>query len=278
MIHDFLNKTTNHIAIYARLSFLLALGAASSAFCQVSAPSDTSDNSVLRKFEKSAQPSPEKPAAPYQAQEANRRYSNDKQDSHGNAFGNEMFNLVMDVMAESGKITLSRLSSDTDLAQQRVVGDILIPFVRYDFAYQNISSNIIANSHRVEAGYGPFALSLEDYAFHEQAPDNTLTIKQQLLLYRMSVNRIFEVDFGLGQTIVSGAKRTTLDTFSIPLRLAFSENIALEFRPTWANTIDDYEIALHWGRQYGSVKIGYRTLISTGDALSGPFAGFSLCY
>ncbi len=89
----------------------------------------------------------------------------------------------------------------------------------------------------------------------------------------MSLSRTAEVDFGLGRSIVYGTQRTELNAISLPVRLVVSENVALELHPIWADTMDDYEIALNWGRQYRSLKIGYRSLVAADASLSGPFAG-----
>jgi hypothetical protein len=261
----------------ARLISLLLLGGTSAAHCQESAPPD-GNSSVLRKFEKSVQPHPYKPVQPAPVPAPAPYRTHNRNESLGNTLANELINTGMDVVAELGKITMQRLSPDTDATLRRNDGDLLIPFVRYDFAHQIISGNIFANNHRLEAGYGPFAVLYEDYIFHEQAPGNTLTINRQMLVYRMSANKTIEVDFGLGQTILYGSQRTPLDTVTIPVRIIVSEGVALELRPTWANTMDDYELALHWKYQFGSLKIGYRSLISSGEALNGPFAGFSLYY
>lgn len=258
-----------------RLIIFLGVSSASVAFCQDYTTPDANGNSVLRKFEKSVQPRPGNPAESSPPPAPRNR---EVHDDLGDRLANELVNTAMDVVADLGEFTMQRVSPEADAALRRNDGDILIPFVRYDFAYQDVSANIFANSHRLEAGYGPFALLLEDYTFHEQLPADTLTISRQLLLYRMSANRMIEVDFGLGQSIISDAQHTTLNSISLPVRLLVSENVALELRPTWSETMDDYEIALHWGRQFGSVTIGYRTLISPGETLGGPFAGFAVYY
>lgn len=259
------------------LVFLFLSGSSLDAFCQSSNPPD--DNSMLQKFEKSVQPPADKPANPQPAPAPDHDKNNHKDDL-GDELAQDMMDVVVDVVAELGRATTQRLSPKTDISLRRDDGDILIPFVRYDFAYQNISSNIDAHINRLEAGYGSVGLMLENYVLRERIPSNTLTINRQMLLYRMSMNRSVEVDFGLGQSVISGLQRTTLNSLSLPVKviLGENENIALELRPTWANTMDDYEIALLWVKSFGSLKIGYRSLNSSGATLNGPYAGFAFHY
>lgn len=255
------------------LVLFLTCSSAPDAFCQ------NQPDSKLGKFEKSVQPPPGKPADPAPPPEHHRDKDNhhDNDDSDGE-LGEQIIIISVGIVAGLGIMTMERLSPDSEAHTRRDKGDILIPFVRYDFAYQNISSTINANIERLEAGYGPFALFFENYAFQERAPSNTLTIEQQMFLYRMSMSKTAEVDFGIGKSVISGAQRTTLNSISLPVKIALNENVALEFRPTWADTVNDYELALLWGKPFWSVKAGYRTLNSPGVSLHGPFAGFALYY
>ncbi len=186
--------------------------------------------------------------------------------------------LMVEIIGDVSSATLQRLNASADPAIRRNEGDTLLPFVRYDFFRQSVATNVSANDQRLEAGYGPVAFLLEHYMFREQIPNATLTIERQMFLYRASFDRTVEVDFGVGQTNIYGLQRTTLSSVSIPIRIAFNDNVTLEFRPTKADTMDDYEAALHFGGQYGSFKVGYRTLVGSGASLSGPFAGFAAYY
>jgi hypothetical protein len=234
--------------------------------------SSASDTSTLRKFERSLQS---------QGQASTRPATISDQSSHNNLRSGAGFNLSDDFtnwLGELGQETWQRLDPESSNVTWRKHGDFTIPFIRYDFAYQHVAYNIHADSHRVEAGYGPFAILLEDYTFSESAPDNKLTSSRQLLLYRMSAVPMFEVDIGLGQTTITDVQKTTFGTFSMPVRIVLGENMDVEFRPAWAGTLSDYELALHLGQQYGSVKLGYRTLNSPDSSLGGPFLGISVYY
>lgn len=277
---------------------VLMLGASASAYCQ-QAPTD---NSPLRRFERGVQtptsqppsqtssqptqtsyqtyPPPYDPFAPpgsssgyYQSQRDGRPLGDDLV---GELMG-DMVGAVVGIAGHMGALTLQRLGSGADADTRREEGDILVPFVRYDFFRQQVVSNIYATDHRLEVGYGPVALLVEKYTFYQQ-PNDTLTINRKLFLYRMSPTRNAEIDLGFGETVVSGLQNTSLGTFSLPIAVMLGDNVSLEFRPTWSNNLDDYEGAVHVGGRYGSLKLGYRSLSTNGAVLNGPFAGFSLYY
>ena len=240
-----------------------------------------SDTSVLRSFEKGAQPAPEKRNEPYYAAPTHNSTSTSTS-REGNGLGDELaqdfMDGVMNVLIAGGQYSMQRVASGKYDSLHRNAGEPLIPFLRYDFAYQHVSSSIDARIHRFESGYGPIALLLEDFTFNESAPSNTLEIERQMLMYRMSVGNEAEVDLGIGKSIITGMQRTTIDVISLPVKFMIGENTSVELRPVWGGTVDDYEVALHWGMQFASLKIGYRLLSSPGASLNGPFAGVAFYY
>lgn len=237
------------------------------------------DTSVLHGFEKSVQSAPENNQQNAPRTESSRRREHD--DGVGYELGEELVEGFMDVamtlLAEGGRSTLRRLDPAADAPSHRDDGDPSIPFVRYDFGYQRVSARIDAHINRLEGGYGPVALFLEDYSFNETSPASTLNIRRHMLLYRMS-GKLAEIDIGLGESVISGMQRTAVGAVSLRGRFMLGENVSMEFMPIWGGGMSDYELALQWGRQYGSLKTGYRTLHSPGASLSGPFAGFALYF
>jgi hypothetical protein len=244
-----------------------------------SSSSHGADTSVLHSFEKSVQSAPEnnRQNNPQTASSPRREHD----DGVGYELGEEiiegLLDVTMTILAEGGRSTLRRLDPAMDATLQRTDGDPSIPFVRYDFGYQRVSANIDAHINRLEGGYGPVALFLEDYSFNETSPASTLKIQRHMLLYRMSGKRA-EIDMGLGESVISGMRRTTVGAVSLRGRFMLGENVSMEIMPVWGGGMSDYELALQWGRQYGSLKIGYRTLHSLDASLSGPFAGFALYF
>ncbi len=281
------------------LIVLLALGASASAYCQ-QAPND---NSPLRRFEKGVQTPSSQPSAQTPSQPSTQTYyppypqsyqpydpfappgsSNNYQggrrppsdDLVGELMG-DMLGTVIGIAGQMGVMTMQRLDSGADSAKRREEGDLLVPFLRYDFFRQHAIANIYATDHRLEVGYGPIALLVEKYTFYQQ-PNDTLTINRKLFLYRMSPTRNAEIDLGSGESVVSGLQNISLGAFSLPIVIMLGDNVALEFRPTWSHTMDDYEGVVHVGGQFGSLNLGYRYLSTSGAVLNGPFAGFSLYY
>ncbi len=245
--------------------------------------SQGADTSVLRKFEKSIPPAPEghRQNNPQPEPPRERKHDEDIGSELGEAIVEGMVNVTMSILAAGGRSSLRRLDPgtdpDTEAPLLRNDGEPLIPFVRYDFGYQRVSANIAGHIHRLEGGYGPVALFLEDYTLNESAPAASLNIQRQMILYRMSGSRA-EFDIGLGQSVISGAHRTEMGAVSLRGRFMLSETVSMDILPTWGGGMDDYELALHWGRQFGSLKIGYRRLHTPSTSLGGPFAGFALYF
>lgn len=87
-----------------------------------------------------------------------------------------------------------------------------------------------------------------------------------------------EIDIGLGESVISGMQRTAVGVVSLRGRFMFGENVSVDIMPIWGSGMSDYELAMQWGRQFGSMRIGYRTLRSPVVSLSGPFAGLALYF
>jgi hypothetical protein len=49
----------------------------------------------------------------------------------------------------------------------------------------------------------------------------------------------------------------------------------LEYRPAWADGVNDYDVALLYTKGAVSFKGGYRWVISPHDSLNGPYLGMS---
>ncbi len=240
------------------------------------------DSSVLHNFEKSVQPAAEDKGR--DESHSGRPYRREH-DDHGDGVGGDleegfvqgMVNMSMNLIAAGGASSMQRIQPGADSLLYRDNGEPLIPFARYDFAYQHVSSGISAHVSRFEGGYGPMGLYLEDYTFNESAPTAALDIKRQMFLYRMSVSQA-EVDIGFGQSVITGTQRTVIKAVSLRGRFMLNDNISIDLMPVWGDGMDDYELALHYGMQYGSLKIGYRSLNSPSATLSGPFAGLAFYY
>lgn len=242
-------------------------------------PSQGTDASELRSFEKSVR------SATKEKEQKKPRTESSHDRKHDDGIGHELaeefadglMNVAMDFLSDGGRSTLQRLDPETDYAVRRKEGEPLTAFVRYDFGYQRVSADITARFNRLEGGYGPVALFLENYAFNESSPASSLNIKRKMLLYRMSDNEV-EIDIGLGQSVITGVERTVINAVPVRFRVLFSESISMDVMASWGGGMDDYEMAMHLGRQFGAVKVGYRSLHSAGPSLGGPFAGVAFYF
>lgn len=237
------------------------------------------DASVLGNFEKDIQPESAGDKQNEHRKESPRRKEQD------DGLGGELVEGVVQglagvtigILAGGGGASLQRIAPGGDASLYRKDGEPLIPFARYDFAYQRVSADISAHINRFEGGYGPVALYLEAYTFNEKSPDSTLEIQRQMILYRMSGQRT-EIDIGLGKSIIVGRLRTEINALSIRGRFVLDDNLSIDVQPIWGDRMNDYELTVLYGRQFASLKMGYRSLTSPGASLSGPFAGFALYF
>jgi hypothetical protein len=264
-------------------AMVIAAGAAAAQENNSSQASSGSESTgVLHGFEESVQSASEK-----SSQNQSRTKSYQKGQAHGaggelaegiaEGFAEGLVNVAMYVLSEGGASSMERIDPGADASLRRNEGDPLIPFVRYDFGYQRVSANITARINRFEGGYGPVALFLEDYTLSERLPASTLKIKRHMFLYRMSMNRV-EIDIGLGKSVIAGMRRTVIDAVPLRVRAMLTENVSVDLMFVGGDGMDDSEVALHWGRQFGSFKVGHRTLHSDGASLSGPFAGMAFYF
>lgn len=159
----------------------------------------------------------------------------------------------------------------------RRAGEPLLPFLRIDAAFRPVDSDIHAWDFRSEAGYGPIAIQYNEIRYHEHSASDNMRITQCYGLYRLTAGSSCEIDLGVGQMTLHGNTRTTQGSVTIPILYhPRNERLGIEFRPAWADTISDYDLALLYSWQYSSLKAGYRWVNSPNYSLSGPYLGVSV--
>jgi hypothetical protein len=158
----------------------------------------------------------------------------------------------------------------------------VIPFIRLDTGYQVSSRDVEAPSARVQGGFGPAAIEYELIRFKEGKTGDRLDFRRICGLYRMSFGRNVEIDLGLGSLTLEGAAKTTEMVYTIPILIYPTDRWGVEFRPAWAHfegsTLEDYDLGVYLNWKGGSLKAGYRWLMSDNQDLSGPYVGLVLRY
>lgn len=158
----------------------------------------------------------------------------------------------------------------------RRLGDPLIPFARFDLAYQYVESDVEALDVRAEAGFGPFGAHLDYTRYWEQAPADRLDLVRVLGLFRMSFGSTVEADLGCGVLTLNGDQPDSRFLLSLPVLIHPSPYWGVEFRPAWAARVSDYDLAALLTWRCASLKLGYRWVDSPNESLDGPYAGFSV--
>jgi hypothetical protein len=158
-------------------------------------------------------------------------------------------------------------------------GESLIPFLRVDLAYQDVTSDVQATDARVEGGFGPFGIQVRYTHYTEESPDDVLDFTQIHGLYRMSVSRYVEIDLGFGAGLLSGDGENSGFSFALPLTIQPTSWLGLGFRPSWTtiggNSIGDYDLRIEPGLPFVTAIGGYRWVTTEGATLEGPFLGGS---
>lgn len=205
-------------------------------------------------------------------------------ESHANScisdlLGELLFKTVGFTLLYGGLESWSRVSdyeASSRAPEARHLGQPLIPFARLDLSYQYVESDIDALDLRTEAGYGPFGIHVNATRYQEHDPNNELDMIRVAGLYRMSFGPYVETQLGFGSLAIDGQHSTSRFLFTTPVLVHPHENWGIEFRPTWSENIQDYDLALMMTFKHTSLKLGYRWLISPNQNLDGPYAGISM--
>jgi len=203
----------------------------------------------LDEFEEKATEEKKKPDQDAETKESD---SKDKPSDDGclGEIVNLYFELLGDALLTYGKVSWTRIHKgfDPDFPsyqgiKYRKPGESLIPFVRFDYGYQNVDSHIDASDYRVEFGYGPLGFQVRKTSYVEDDPDDKLDVNQFHVLYRMSLGNKIEIDLGLGVFEIEGNEKISAFSFTIPVLFQPNEIIGIELRSAWTqisgNSISD---------------------------------------
>ena len=173
-----------------------------------------------------------------------------------------------------------------------VLGSLTMPYIRADYNWHHINSNLNAQALRLEAGYKLLAFYGRHTLYTESNPSDELTVNQYYGMLRVGgalrhqdfLNGSWEVGLGLGMVQQMGNEEQSSGAFTVPLKFYPTEWFGVEFRPAWYHwndrAIGDYDCSASLGWQYVQLRGGYRWLWmqGVGHMLNGPYAGVSISF
>ena len=181
-------------------------------------------------------------------------------------------------------------ASYVDDGLKHEVGTAGLPYLRCDYRWQYVNSDLDANDFLLEAGYQYAALYARFTRYEDRAANEDLDIKQYYGLLRMGgsddffFSGSFQVGLGAGGYVIKGDREQSGLALTVPILVYPSDYFGIEFRPAWASinekTVSDYDISVSAGQRFIQLRTGYRWLWVQGEGhwLNGPYAGVSLSF
>lgn len=166
------------------------------------------------------------------------------------------------------------------LFSKHTLGSLTMPYVRADYNWQHIDSNLKAVDLRVEAGYKVLAFYGRHTLYTESNPTAELTVNQYYGMLRFGgtlphgefLSGSWEAGLGLGMVQQIGVEEASSGAFTVPLKFYPTNWIGVEFRPAWYHwndrAIGDYDLSASLGWRFVQVRGGYRWLWMQGDRKS----------
>lgn len=188
--------------------------------------------------------------------------------------------------AMSGERALSCCDNEQQTGEYNLapkhLGEKNIPFLRADYSYNMLESDVTGHDYRLEAGFGPIAIQYGEMRLTEDRPSDDLVLSNWHVLYRMSFGEHVEVDLGGGQYSVEGERKNTATSFTLPIKIYWGDRFGLEYRPVWTSESDfdlsDQEVSLVYGPEHYGFKIGYRWIDAGHESLKGVSLGFAVFF
>ncbi len=184
---------------------------------------------------------------------------------------------------------------DTGLFAGHILGKLTKPYVRADYNWQHINSNLDAQDLRVEAGYKLLAFYGRHTLYTESNSTNNLnelTLNQYYGMLRFGdtlrhpdfPNGSWEIGLGLGTAQQMGNEEHSSWALTVPVKFYPTDWFGVEFRPAWYRpqdrVIGDYDLSASLGWRYVQLRGGYRWLWVQGEGhmFNGPYAGVSVSF
>jgi hypothetical protein len=197
----------------------------------------------------------------------------------GIVYGGASSWMRVSAVADTNGVPILPEGFDLDL---RAKGDPIIPVARLDVAYHHLDSGVSALDSRGEVGYGPVALSYQQTHYDEDDTTESLDLIHVHAIYRMTFSSRVELDAGYGLFSIRGEEDHSGGSLMMALLIYPLDRLGVEFRPTWAwiggRATDTYDLGMFFRSRYGSLKGGYRWVLSPGETLNGPYVGMCFRY
>jgi len=170
------------------------------------------------------------------------------------------------------------------------LGGLTLPYMRVDYNWQYINSNLNAQDVRLELGYKVIGFLGRYTQYSQSDPNDEMTIDQYYLTLRYGVSDPdinldgLEVVLGIGMARLKGNSDESALSITVPIKYYPKKWIGFEFRPAWYSfyekMISDYDISTSVGSRFLHFRAGYRWqwVQHEGPSLKGPYLGISLSF
>ena len=201
----------------------------------------------------------------------------------GSCIGNVFLPLMTEAIEETTDRMAVNRKPETDAEDGfRYIGDPDLPFIRTDFQYQHVDSQLYGLDGRIEAGYGSWGLQFRHTHYEERKPDDSLGLTGIHGLFRVSWSEKLELGLGLGGILLDGDGEKGGFSATFPVNLYPHRRFSLRFAPAFShingNPLSDYDLSVGVVCQCFSLRSGYRWLTADSETINGPYIGVSIHY
>jgi hypothetical protein len=228
--------------------------------------------------------------------ENKRRTNNSCNNCSGGSIGGEFFDalfghIVEDIITGTsraiveGAITSNQRISGGNVdngLDERLPGDLLIPFYKLNMNIQHVSSRIDAFDIKMEVGMGQAGVEGRATKYWDDAANEELEFYQIQYLHRMSFGDKVAINLGIGSGRLSGIDTYRGMVFSMPIIFHNSKSIGLEIRPSFfdadGQTISEWDTSILYTHRKMAFRFGHRSLKSTNVTIDGFYIGFDVIY
>lgn len=178
--------------------------------------------------------------------------------------------------------TVARTSSHDPNADvtPREPGSPLLPLFRLDGNKQVLNNGVFGDDLRIELGRSLLGAQLRLTNFKETSPPDSLRLTSIHGLYRLSYGNTVGVNLGAGISNLQGNSNATGFSITTPIYWHFHKHFGFEYKPVFSyfngTNVTDSDASLMFNYHAASLVLGYRTLSSPNETLSGAYLGFSI--